>query len=101
MVPAERVLYSAAEARHMKAVLMLLIFHTAKHMMQHKHMVYILQVCTCRCMCLSTVYLCKCQPEALVQGMFVLVAPVLQVNAKAVVSLGAQVMYVVVAQPEL
>lgn len=33
--------------------------------------------------------------------MFVLVVPVFQVNAKAVVSLGAQVMYVVIAQPEL
>lgn len=39
--------------------------------------------------------------EALVEGMFVLVAPVFQVDAKTVVSLGAQVMYVVVAQPEL
>lgn len=39
--------------------------------------------------------------EALVEGMFVLMAPVFQVNAKTVVSLGAQVMYVVIAQPEL
>lgn len=35
--------------------------------------------------------------EALVEGMFVLVAPVLQVNAEAVVSLGTQIMYVVIA----
>lgn len=33
--------------------------------------------------------------------MFVLVAPILQVDAEAVVSLGAQVVYVFVAQPEL
>lgn len=40
------------------------------------------------------------RPEALVEGMFVLVVPVLQVNAEAVFSLGGQLMYVVITQPE-
>lgn len=40
-------------------------------------------------------------PEALVEGMFMLDAPVFQVDAEAVVSLGAQLMDVIVAQPEL
>ena len=40
-------------------------------------------------------------PEALIEGVFVLVAPVLQVNAEAVVSLSAEVVGVIVAQPEV
>lgn len=40
-------------------------------------------------------------PEALVEGMFLLVAPVLQVDAEAVVSLAAQFMDVFVSKPEL
>lgn len=41
------------------------------------------------------------RPEALVEGVLVLVAPVLQVDAEAVLALAAQVVDVVVAQPEL
>lgn len=44
---------------------------------------------------------CLQPPESLVEGMFVLVAPVLQVDPEAVLSLCAQLMYVFVAQPEL
>lgn len=44
---------------------------------------------------------CLQPPESLVEGMFVLVAPVLQVDPKAVLSLGAQLVDVFVAQPEL
>lgn len=44
---------------------------------------------------------CLQPPESLVEGMFMLVAPVLQVDPEAVLSLGAQLVYVFVAQPEL
>lgn len=45
--------------------------------------------------------LCVQWPEALVEGVLVFVAPVLQVDAEAVLALAAQVMDVVVSQPEL
>lgn len=104
VVPAERVLHCPTEARHMETVLMLLIFHTANthtHT-QNRTIGNYVRENSWFCMCFTTVCTGAWQqPEALVHSMFVLVAPVLQVDAETVVSLGAQVMYVFVAQPEL
>ena len=95
VVPAERVLHRAAEACHVETVLMLLILHTA-HTSVKQEIQMVVHV--------SPTWLHTWTwhwPEALVDGVFVLVAPVLQVYPEAVVALGAQVVYVVIAQPEL
>lgn len=105
VVPAERVLHCATEVWHMETVLMLLIFHTAHthtHIYRGTVRSYARVVYGRACVCHLLAHLARTDwPEALVEGVFVIVAPVLQVNSEAVVSLGAQVMYVVIAQPEL
>lgn len=92
MVPTERVLNSSTEAWHMQAVLVLLVLHATNTQTW--------AVITAGINSNSSQQ-CLQPPESLVEGMFVLVAPVLQVDPEAVLSLGAQLVYVFVAQPEL
>lgn len=92
MVPAERVLNRSTEAWHMQAVLVLLVLHATNTQTRAVIAAGINSTGSQRCLQ---------PPESLVEGMFVLVAPVLQVDPEAVLSLCAQLMYVFVAQPEL
>ena len=92
VVPAERVLNRSTEAWHVQAVLVLLILHATNTPTRAVSAAGTNRYGSRRC---------RQPPESLVEGMLVLVAPVLQVDPEAVLSLGAQLVYVFVAQPEL